>query len=73
MEGQESQWSPAVKNGPTNNFKPVNPKDHSINRHKFEDEPEIVTVGPNGEGQDNYEVKVSANLAPPQMKEPNLK
>ncbi|XP_075164857.1 uncharacterized protein LOC142237433 [Haematobia irritans] len=81
LEGQESQWSPAVKFGPTNNFKPVNPKNPLINKHKFEEEPEIVTAGPNGEGEDNYEVRVSANLAPstgsaaskPQMKEPNLK
>ncbi|TMW43205.1 hypothetical protein DOY81_011713, partial [Sarcophaga bullata] len=35
-----------VKVGPTNNFKPINPKESQRNQHKFENEPEIVTAGP---------------------------
>ncbi|CAD7015088.1 unnamed protein product [Ceratitis capitata] len=77
LDGQESQWSPALKFGSNHHFKPTNPKEQKKeNDHKFEDEPEIVTVGPeDSKNADNYEVKVSANLgeAKPTLKAPNLK
>ncbi|XP_037899857.1 uncharacterized protein LOC119644385 [Glossina fuscipes] len=60
LEAQESQWSPAVKVVSSSNFKPINPKEYPVNKHKFENEPDIVTVDPKEENE-NYEIKVSAN------------
>lgn len=74
LEGQESQWSPSAKVGPSNSFKPINPKE-TRTQHNFENEPDIVTAGPVAENKDNYEIKVSANYGPSSnaMKQPNLK
>ncbi|XP_036331394.1 mucin-5AC [Rhagoletis pomonella] len=77
LDGQESQWSPALKFGNNHHFKPTNPKEKSKeNEHKFDEEPEIVTIGPEDDKKsDNYEVNVSASFgeAKPTLKAPNLK
>lgn len=82
LDGQESQWSPSVKTANKNNFSPIDPKEErQENKHNFENEPEIVTAGPeqNGKKADTYEVNVSANLGSPgsetkiNIKQPNLK
>lgn len=77
LDGQESQWSPALKFGSNTHFKPTNPKEkNKENEHKFEEEPEIVTIGPeDNKKADNFEVNVSASFAEtkPSLKGPNLK
>ncbi|XP_054740162.1 mucin-2 [Anastrepha obliqua] len=77
LDGQESQWSPALKLGSNHHFKPSNPKDRAKeSEHKFEEEPEIVTIGPeNDKKADNFEVNVSASFGEvkPTVKAPNLK
>ncbi|KAH8401150.1 hypothetical protein KR009_003346 [Drosophila setifemur] len=64
LEGQESQWSPssetANSNTNSNSFKPLNPK-YKTETHNFENEPEIVTVGPT-EQPETYEFNVAADL-----------
>ncbi|XP_030368823.1 mucin-5AC [Scaptodrosophila lebanonensis] len=65
LEGQESQWSPATEssNSNSNSFKPLNPKEASpTDVHNFDNEPEIVTVGPTQEA-DSFEFNVAANLS----------
>ncbi|XP_034123040.1 uncharacterized protein LOC117580521 isoform X5 [Drosophila guanche] len=83
LEGQESQWSPASDNANsnsntnTNSFKPLNPK-YKTESHNFENEPEIVTVGPTGQPE-TYEFNVAADLGgsavqrTTTLKAPNLK
>ncbi|BFG05796.1 mucin-5AC [Drosophila madeirensis] len=85
LEGQESQWSPASDiansnsnaNPNTNSFKPLNPK-YKTESHNFENEPEIVTVGPTGQPE-TYEFNVAADLGgsavqrTTTLKAPNLK
>ncbi|XP_067632692.1 mucin-2 [Eurosta solidaginis] len=76
LDGQETQWSPTLKYG-SNHFKPTNPKEQNKDdEHKYEDEPQIVTLGPNSDkNAENFEVNISASLgeAKPTIKEPNLK
>ncbi|XP_015039306.2 mucin-5AC [Drosophila pseudoobscura] len=85
LEGQESQWSPSSEtansnnnaNANTNSFKPLNPK-YKTESHNFENEPEIVTVGPTAQPE-TYEFNVAADLAgsavqrTTTLKAPNLK
>ncbi|XP_022222329.2 LOW QUALITY PROTEIN: flocculation protein FLO11 [Drosophila obscura] len=90
LEGQESQWSPssdissnsnnnanANTNANANSFKPLNPK-YKTEAHSFENEPEIVTVGPT-EQPETYEFNVAADLGgsaaqrTTTLKAPNLK
>ncbi|XP_068146295.1 mucin-5AC [Drosophila tropicalis] len=80
LEGQESQWSPSSEtansnaNANTNSFKPLNPK-YKTETHNFENEPDIVTVGPT-EQPETYEFNVAADLGGSQrttLKAPNLK
>ncbi|XP_050324863.1 proteoglycan 4 [Bactrocera neohumeralis] len=77
LDGQESQWSPALKFGGNHHFKPTNPKEQNKEKeHKFEEEPEIVTIGPeDSKKADNFEVNVSAGFGEtkPTLKGPNLK
>uniref|UniRef100_A0A1A9WYG0 Uncharacterized protein n=1 Tax=Glossina brevipalpis TaxID=37001 RepID=A0A1A9WYG0_9MUSC len=78
LEAQESQWSPAVKVASSSNFKPINPKEYPLNKHKLENEPEIVTAEPKAENE-SYEFKVSANygsksgIKRPSLRGPNLR
>ncbi|KAH8319639.1 hypothetical protein KR074_002817, partial [Drosophila pseudoananassae] len=80
LEGQESQWSPssetANSNANSNSFKPLNPKSKT-EVHNYENEPEIVTMGPT-EQPETYEFNVAADLSGSSgqrttLKAPNLK